>query len=68
MLVLMAVDAEVFPIRAIRRIIPVVAIPVMDSQEMAVLFFKLSPAFRADQPVYPERLLPIGTGRTPRLL
>jgi len=52
--VLMAIDAEVFPIRAIRRIIAMISIPVMDREEMPVLLFKLPPAFCTDKSVYPE--------------
>lgn len=68
MFVFMTIDAEVFPIRSILRIVAVVSIPVMDGQEMAVLLFKLSPAFRAYEPVYPEGLVTIRTGGTSRLL
>jgi hypothetical protein len=58
-LVVVAVDAKVLPVRAIRRVVAVVAVFVMHSQEMPVLVFELSSAFRAYEAVYFEGLLPV---------
>ncbi len=68
MLVVVAVNAEVFPVGAVRRVVVMVAILVMNGQEMPVLVFELPPAFCADEAVYPEGPLPIIFRRALRLL
>ena len=45
----MAMDTEVFPVRAVRRIVVAVAVLVVDSKDVPVLFFELPAAFGADQ-------------------
>ena len=50
-LIFMAIDAEVFPVRAVRRIIVAVAVLVVDCKEVPVLLFELPAAFGADQAV-----------------
>ncbi len=47
--VIVTVNAQVFPVGSIRRIIQVISIFVVDRQEMPRLFIKLSPAFCADE-------------------
>ena len=59
MLIIVTIDAEVFPVGAIRRIISGIAVFVMDSQEVPVFRFKLSSTFGADEAVYFKRLFPI---------
>ncbi len=59
MLILMTVDTEIFPVRPIGRIVPVVAILVMNGQKMAVLVFKLSSAFGAYQTMNLQGLFPV---------
>ncbi len=54
MLVVMAVDTEVFPIGTIRRVIQVVSIFVVNGEEVPRLFVKLSSAFGTDEAVYLE--------------
>jgi len=52
--VVVAVNAEVFPIRSIGRIIQVISVFVVNRQEMPRLFVELSPAFGADKAMYFE--------------
>lgn len=58
-LIIVTIDAEVFPVGAIREIISRVPVFMMDSQKVAVFRFKLSSAFGADEAVYFKRLLPV---------
>jgi len=60
-LVIVTIDAEVFPVGAIRRIISGVAVFMVDSQKMPVFRFKLPSAFGTDEPVYFKRLFPVIT-------
>jgi hypothetical protein len=60
-LVLVTIDTEIFPVGTIRRIISVVAVFVMNSQEMAVLVFKLPSAFGTDKAMNLKRLLSVIT-------
>ena len=53
-LVVVAIDAKQFPVRAVGRVVFVVSVLVMDRQQMAVLPFELPAAFRADEPVNPQ--------------
>jgi hypothetical protein len=59
MLVLVAIDTEIFPVGAVLGIISVVAVFVMDGQKMSVFEFKLPPAFGADEAVYFKRLFTV---------
>ena len=58
-LILMTIDTEIFPVRAIGGIIPAVSIPMMNGQKMPVSIFKLSSAFGANEPVLFKGLLPV---------
>lgn len=60
-LILVAIDTEVFPIGAVRGIISVVPVFMVDGQEMPVLILELSPAFGAYEAVYFKRPLPVIT-------
>jgi hypothetical protein len=51
MLVIMAIDTEVFPIAAILRVIEMVAVPVVDCEKMKIVQSKFAAAFGADPPV-----------------
>ncbi len=51
MLVIMAVDTEVFPVAAILRVIEMVAVPVVDCEKVQIVQNKLAAAFGADPPV-----------------
>ena len=59
MLIVMAMDTEVFPVRSVSRVIIVIAVFVMDSKNVPVLFFELPAAFGADQTMYLEGLLSV---------
>ncbi|HUO76656.1 MAG TPA: hypothetical protein VMU21_03680 [Thermodesulfovibrionales bacterium] len=59
MLIIVTIDTEVFPVGTVGRIISVVAVFVMNGQEMAVLVFELPSAFGTDEAVQFKRLLPI---------
>jgi hypothetical protein len=59
--VIVAVNAEVFPVGAIGRIIQMISIFVVDGQEMSRLFIELPPAFGTDQTMYLERAFSIIT-------
>jgi len=51
MFVIVTVNAEVFPVGTIRRIIGRITIFVMDGEEMPVSVLKLSSALRTDEPM-----------------
>ena len=57
--IVMTIDAEVFPVGPVGWIVSVVAVLVMDRQEMAVLILELPAAFGADQAVYLQGLFPV---------
>ena len=63
MLVIMAIDTEVFPVAAILRVIEMVAVPVVDCEKVKIVQSKLASAFGADPPVKLERTLPVIDGR-----
>jgi hypothetical protein len=66
-LVLMTINAKVLPVGAVRGIIPVVPVLMMHGEKVPVLGVEFSPAFGADEAVYPQGLLPvIGVGRACR--
>jgi hypothetical protein len=48
-LIIVTVNAQVFPVRSVRGIIQVISVFVVNRQEMPCLFVKLSPAFGADE-------------------
>src|SRR5262249_12931383 len=52
-----AVDAEVLPVAPVRRVVGVVAVAVMDGEEMEVGAIELARAARADPAVQRERAL-----------
>ncbi len=55
----MAIDAEILPVGAIRRIVPVVAVFMMHCEEVPVFEIELPPAFGAYQAVDFQGLLPV---------
>ena len=55
----MAIDAEVFPVGAVRRIVPVVAVFMMHCEEAPVFEIELPPAFGAYQAVALQGLLSV---------
>jgi len=61
--VVVAVNAEVFPIRSVGRVIQVISVFVVDRQEMPRLFVELSSTFGADEAMDLERAFPIITPR-----
>ena len=63
MLVIMAVDTEVFPVAAILGIIEMVAVPVVDSEKVQIIQGKLAAAFGADPAEKLEGTLPVVSGR-----
>ena len=50
-LVLMTMGAKVFPIAPVRRVVPGIAVFVMDGKQMKVPLVEISPAFGAEPPV-----------------
>ena len=56
MLIVMAVNAEIFPIAAIRRIVVVIMILVMYGQFIKIFFIELAPAAATDPGMDLERL------------
>jgi hypothetical protein len=51
MLVIVAVNTQVFPVRAIRGVIPGIPVLVVHGQEMPILIIELPGTFGADEPV-----------------
>jgi len=58
-LVVVAVDAEVFPVAPVRGIVVVIAVPMMDGEKPEVVLVELATAFGADPAVELKRPLPI---------
>jgi hypothetical protein len=61
--ILMAVHAEVFPVRAVRGIVTVVSVFMMHSQQVSVFIVELSTTFGAYQSVNTQRTFSIVAGR-----
>jgi len=59
MLIFMAIDTEVLPVRSVGRVVIAVAVLVVDGQKVPVLLFELPSAFGADQAVDLEGLLAV---------
>ena len=55
----MAIDAEILPVRAVRRIVLVVAVFMMHCEEVPVFEIELPSAFGAYQAVDFQGLLPV---------
>jgi len=66
-LIVVAVETQQFPVTAVRRIVIVVVILVMDRELTKSLACEFAPASRTDPWVHLERLLPIGFLPTPSL-
>jgi hypothetical protein len=58
-LILVAIQAKIFPVGAVRRIIPGIAVLVVHREQLPVFMVKFSPTFGADHPVYLEGALPV---------
>jgi hypothetical protein len=58
-LVVMTINAEVFPVRAIRGIVLVIPVFMMYCKKIPVFEIKLSPAFSAKQSVDFQGLFPV---------
>jgi hypothetical protein len=58
-LFVMAVNTEVFPVRAVRWVVQVISVFVMDGEEVTVLVVKLSSASGADEAMDLERPFPV---------
>jgi len=61
--IIVTIYAQVFPVRAVSRIVPAVSVFVVYSQQVAVFAFKLPAALGAYEPVNIKRAFPIGFGR-----
>jgi hypothetical protein len=61
--ILVAVHAEVFPVRAVRGIVPVVPVFMVHSQQVSVFTVKITTAFGAYQSVNTQRTFSIVAGR-----
>ena len=59
MLLIMAVDTEIFPVGAVRRIIVVIAVFMVNGEEMSVSIVKFPGALGADKTVNAERLFSV---------
>ena len=69
MLIFMTVSTEVFPVRAIRRVIQMVPVFMMYGKKVPVFEIELAPAFGADQAVDFQGLFPVpGVGFSCMLL
>ena len=62
-LIVVAVDAQVFPIRAIGGIVVVIPIFMMDGEQTFIGLVELSATLRANQPVNLQGLFPVGVRR-----
>ena len=63
MFILVAVDAQVFPVRAVRRIVPAVPVFMVHSEQMPSLVVELPGALGAYESVNLERSFPVVAGR-----
>ena len=59
MFIIVAIDAEVFPVGAVRGVIVMVAVLMMNGEEMPVFIIELPAAFGAYKSVYFKGLLPV---------
>ena len=59
MLFIVAVNAEVFPVRSVRRVVQVISVFVVDGEEMAHLVIKLPSASGTDETMDIKRLFPV---------
>ena len=50
-LIVVAVHTEVLPVRSVGRVVVVIAVPVVDCEEMSVLVIELARALGADESV-----------------
>jgi hypothetical protein len=57
--VLVAIGAEILPVAAIRRVVEVIPVLVMDGKQVPLGGFKISAAAGADQAVQGQRPLPV---------
>jgi len=62
-LVVVAVDTEVFPVAPVPRIVEMVAVPVMNSEKMEVVDGEFPSALGADPAVKLEGTIPVIVGR-----
>jgi hypothetical protein len=54
MFVVMAVDTKIFPVGTVRRIVVVIAVSMVDSEEVSVRIIKLTGALGTDETVNAE--------------
>jgi len=66
--IIVTVNAQVFPVRPVRRIIQVISIFVVDRQKISCFFIKLSSAFGTDEAMYLEGTLSVITSFWTRFL
>jgi len=59
----MAVDAEIFPVGAVRRVIAWIAVFMVHRKKMPIFEIKLSAAFGADKAMNFQGLLPVSRSR-----
>lgn len=59
MLVFVTINAEIFPVRAIGGVVPVIPVFMVYSEKMPAFKIELSPAFAADQAVDLQCLFPV---------
>ena len=62
MFILVTVDAQVFPIRAIGWIVVVIPVFMMDGEQVFIVELKFSAAFGADEPMNFQGLLTVSCG------
>ncbi len=61
--ILVTVHAQVFPVRAVGRIVPIVPVFMVNGQQVASFVVELSAAFGAYESVNLQRAFPVGAGR-----
>lgn len=64
--VVMTINTEIFPVRAISRVVQAIPVFMVYSKKIPVLEIKFSPAFGTDQAVHFQGLFPVigGSGGT----
>lgn len=60
--VVVAIDTEVLPVGAVKRIVPAIAVFMVHGEEIPAFKVKLPPAFGANETVYLQRLFPVIRG------
>lgn len=60
MFIIVAIHAEVFPVRSVRRIVVMIAVFVVYGEQVPVFNIEFSGTFGTNEPMNPQGLFPIG--------